>query len=30
MKGIKVETTTIESLGKFSVVKMDIEGLKAK
>ncbi|MFP3133370.1 MAG: FkbM family methyltransferase [Nitrososphaeria archaeon] len=29
-EGIKVETTTIESLGKFSVVKMDIEGAEGK
>ncbi|WP_016732453.1 FkbM family methyltransferase [Saccharolobus islandicus] len=29
-KGIEVETTTVESLGKFSVVKMDIEGAEGK
>ncbi|WP_225968872.1 FkbM family methyltransferase [Saccharolobus islandicus] len=28
--GIEVETTTVESLGKFSVVKMDIEGAEGK
>ncbi|WP_286188803.1 FkbM family methyltransferase [Sulfolobus sp. S-194] len=29
-EGIEAETTTIESLGKFSVVKMDIEGAEGK
>ena len=29
-EGIEVETTTIESLGKFSLVKMDIEGAEGK
>ncbi|MFP3214221.1 MAG: FkbM family methyltransferase, partial [Nitrososphaeria archaeon] len=29
-EGIEVETTTIESLGKFSLVKMDIEGTEGK
>jgi hypothetical protein len=29
-EGIEVTTTTIESLGKFSVVKMDIEGTEGR